>query len=87
VAGEGPGHTWTADNPNARAEMDAIVRQPGHRRRIDYVLVGSWHAHPRASARVRSAALTFDRPVDGVWASDHYGVLVDLDVDADTDRP
>lgn len=87
VAGEGPGHTWTADNPNARAEMNAIVRQPGHRRRIDYVLVGSWHAHRHASATVRSAALAFDRPVDGVWASDHYGVLVDLDVDADTDRP
>jgi endonuclease/exonuclease/phosphatase family metal-dependent hydrolase len=28
VAGEGPGHTWTVDNPTARAEIEQIVRQP-----------------------------------------------------------
>jgi endonuclease/exonuclease/phosphatase family metal-dependent hydrolase len=83
VAGSGPGHTWTVDNAAARAEIDAVVRQPGHRRRMDYVLVGSWHAHPRARALVRAATLAFDRPVDGVWPSDHHGVLVDLDVSLD----
>src|SRR5205807_3863561 len=31
VAGEGPGYTWTDDNPNARLEMDRIVRQPNYR--------------------------------------------------------
>ncbi|WP_211261406.1 endonuclease/exonuclease/phosphatase family protein [Pseudonocardia acaciae] len=87
VAGSGAGHTWSVDNAAGRAEIDAVVRQPGHRRRIDYVLVGSWHSHPRASARVRSATLAFDTPVDGVWPSDHYGVLVDLDVATDPDRP
>jgi len=35
---------------------------------------------PPAHARVRSAALAFDRPVDGIWPSDHFGVLVELDV-------
>jgi endonuclease/exonuclease/phosphatase (EEP) superfamily protein YafD len=35
VAGEGPGYTWDIDNPNARSEMEAIIRQPRHRRRID----------------------------------------------------
>jgi endonuclease/exonuclease/phosphatase family metal-dependent hydrolase len=80
VAGDGPGHTWTADNPTARAEIDQLVRQPNHRRRIDYVLIGSPHAHPDASCRVRSAALAFDKPSEGVWASDHFGVVVDLEI-------
>lgn len=83
VAGDGPGHTWTVDNPNARSVVDQIVRQPHHRRRIDYVFVGSWDAHPNAHCHIRSARLAFDQPVDEVWASDHYGVVVDLDVGKD----
>jgi endonuclease/exonuclease/phosphatase family metal-dependent hydrolase len=80
VAGRGPGHTWTVDNPAAAAEIGTLVRQPGHRRRIDYVLVGSWHRHPDARAEVRAAALVGDHPVDGVWIGDHFGVVADLDV-------
>jgi endonuclease/exonuclease/phosphatase family metal-dependent hydrolase len=80
VAGEGPGFTWEAENPNAREEIASIVGQPNHRRRLDYVLVGGWDAHPRASCRVVSAERVFDAPVDGVWLSDHYGLLVELDV-------
>lgn len=80
VAGSGPGHTWSADNPNAAEDIELLVRQPGHRRRLDYVFVGSPHAHPKAFARVRSAGLAFAEPVDGVWASDHYGVVVDLEM-------
>jgi endonuclease/exonuclease/phosphatase family metal-dependent hydrolase len=81
VAGHGPGHTWTVDNPLAAAEIDRVIGQPGHRRRIDYVFVGSAHAHPRARARIVAARLVGDRPVDGVWLSDHAGVLVDLEVE------
>jgi len=80
VAGEGPGFTWNIDNPNGRSEMDAIIRQPNHRRRIDYVFIGSWYAHPKAHCYIKSAALAFDQPIDGVWVSDHYGVSVDLDI-------
>jgi endonuclease/exonuclease/phosphatase family metal-dependent hydrolase len=80
VAGDGPGWTWSADNPNAREVIDQIVRQPGHRRRIDYVLVGSWHAHPDGYCRIVSAELAFDRPVDGVWPSDHFGVVADVEI-------
>lgn len=80
VAGSGPGHTWTADNPHAAEDIDLLVRQPGHHRRIDYIFVGSPHAHPNAFARVRSAHLAFDKPVDGLWPSDHYGVVADLEV-------
>jgi endonuclease/exonuclease/phosphatase family metal-dependent hydrolase len=85
VAGDGPGYTWDIDNPNARSEMQAIVRQPNHRRRIDYVFVGSWYAHPNAHCYIESAQLAFDEPVDGVWASDHFGVLVDLDIGMEVD--
>jgi endonuclease/exonuclease/phosphatase family metal-dependent hydrolase len=81
VAGHGPGHTWTVDNPLAAAEIARVIGQPGHRRRIDYVFVGSAHAHPRARARIVTARLVADRPVDGVWLSDHAGVLADLDLE------
>jgi endonuclease/exonuclease/phosphatase family metal-dependent hydrolase len=80
VAGDGPGYTWTSDNPNARAGADQIVRQPGHRSRFDYVFVGSWDFHPKGHARIQSATLAFDKPIDGLWASDHFGVVVDLEV-------
>jgi endonuclease/exonuclease/phosphatase family metal-dependent hydrolase len=75
-----PGHTWTVDNPDAAEEIDAIVGQPGHRHRLDYVFIGSWHIHPGGRAVVADARLVFDQPVDGLRASDHYGLLVDLDV-------
>jgi endonuclease/exonuclease/phosphatase family metal-dependent hydrolase len=80
VAGEGPGYTWSADNPRARAEIEQIVRQPGHRRRIDYVFVGSWHAHPDAHCRIEAASLAFDQPTDGLWPSDHFGVVADVEI-------
>jgi endonuclease/exonuclease/phosphatase family metal-dependent hydrolase len=83
VAGEGSGYTWTVDNPRAAAEIEQIVRQPEHRRRIDYVFVGSWHAHPNAHCRIDAANLAFDQPSDGLWPSDHFGVLVDVDIGAD----
>jgi endonuclease/exonuclease/phosphatase family metal-dependent hydrolase len=83
VAGDGPGHTWTVDNPNAAAVIDQIVGQPNHRRRIDYVLVGSWHAHPEAHCRVEAARLAFDQPDGGVWASDHLGVVVEVEIGND----
>jgi endonuclease/exonuclease/phosphatase family metal-dependent hydrolase len=83
VAGDGPGYTWTVDNPNAASVIDQIVRQPDHRRRIDYVFTGSWHAHPNAHCQIRAATVAFDQPADGVWASDHYGLVVDVDIGTD----
>jgi len=84
VAGEGPGYTCTVDNPNARSVVEQIVKQPEHRRRVDYVFVGSWHAHPKAHCQVRAASLAFDQPDDGIWASDHFGVIADLEIGNDT---
>jgi endonuclease/exonuclease/phosphatase family metal-dependent hydrolase len=88
IAGDGPGFTWTTENPNTQEVVDAVVRQPHRHQRIDYVFIGSWHEHPKAYCQVRSAAVAFDRPIDGVWASDHYGVLADVDIGVDepTDR-
>lgn len=80
IAGKGPGYTWTTENPNTRAGADLIVRQPGYRNRFDYVFVGSWDAHPKAHAHVRTAELAFEQPIEGLWASDHFGVVVDLEV-------
>jgi endonuclease/exonuclease/phosphatase family metal-dependent hydrolase len=80
VAGAGPGHTWTVDNPLAAAEIARVIGQPEHRRRIDYVFVGSAHAHPEAQTRIVAAHLMGDSPVDGVWLSDHAGVVVDLEI-------
>jgi len=76
VAGEGPGYTWTSDNPVAAAEIDGLLGQSTHHRRLDYILVGTKHAHPRASARIIRAELI------GVGASlsDHYGVLAELEL-------
>jgi endonuclease/exonuclease/phosphatase family metal-dependent hydrolase len=82
VAGDGPGHTWSVDNPRAAAEIEPLLGQPGHRRRIDYVFVGSALAHPRGRARIVAARLVMDQPADGVWLSDHAGVLVELEVSA-----
>lgn len=82
VAGDGPGHTWSVDNPRGAAEIDLLVGQPGHRRRIDYVFVGDALAHPRGRARIVAARRVLDGPVDGVWLSDHAGVLVELEVSA-----
>lgn len=83
VAGEGPGYTWAADNPNAQSVIEQIVRQPNHRRRVDYVFVGSWHAHPKAHCRIQATRLAFDQPSEGIWASDHFGVVVDLEIGKD----
>jgi hypothetical protein len=80
VAGEGPGHTWTDENPNTRAGIAQVVGQSSYRERFDYVFVGGWDAHPKAHARVEAATLAFDQPADGVWPSDHYGVMVDLEI-------
>jgi endonuclease/exonuclease/phosphatase family metal-dependent hydrolase len=84
VAGNGSGYTWTVDNDAGREAIEQIVGQSEHRRRMDYVFVGSWDAHPQAHCRILDAQLAFDQPIDEVWPSDHFGVVVDLEVGANT---
>ncbi|MFN8643205.1 MAG: endonuclease/exonuclease/phosphatase family protein [Candidatus Binatia bacterium] len=69
VRGGGPGFTW--DNRNANA---ALMFEPD--RRIDYVLVGLGDATGRGW--IERVALACTEPVDGVWASDHFGVVADI---------
>ncbi|WP_245303380.1 endonuclease/exonuclease/phosphatase family protein [Mesorhizobium loti] len=82
TAGEGEGLTWTTLNPNAADVIEQIVGQLRHGRRIDYIFLGGWDAHPRAKAKVVDIKLAFDKPIDGLWLSDHFGVLADIEISA-----
>jgi endonuclease/exonuclease/phosphatase family metal-dependent hydrolase len=64
-----PGWTWDRRNPYVAATGEPSAR-------IDYVLVGL----PTASGagQVRSLRRIGDQPVNGVWPSDHAGVLAEL---------
>lgn len=62
-----PGWTWDRRNPYVAATATA---------RIDYVLVGL--PAVTVAGQVRSVRLIGDRPMDGVWPSDHAGVLAEL---------
>jgi endonuclease/exonuclease/phosphatase family metal-dependent hydrolase len=69
---EEPGHTLSPSNALVRSGEVPL----GRGRRIDHVLVRSGpHGPPLDVAR---CDLFLDRPVAGVWASDHFGVLADL---------
>jgi endonuclease/exonuclease/phosphatase family metal-dependent hydrolase len=70
-AGSGRGHTW--DHSNPFTEELGLPLPPG---RLDYVLI----APGVAEVAVRQARVVCDRPLTGVYASDHFGVLVDLEV-------
>ncbi|MBO0814671.1 MAG: endonuclease/exonuclease/phosphatase family protein [Actinobacteria bacterium] len=68
-AGPGdPGYTW--DHRNGYQDRSVIPDS-----RIDYILVGL----PRQGrGKVRSASLAGTAPVDGVWPSDHFAVVAEL---------
>lgn len=69
AGGRGPGWTWDNRNPFAAAE-----REPD--RRIDYVFVG-WRRDD-GGGRVESARVVCDRALTGTYASDHYGLFVEI---------
>jgi endonuclease/exonuclease/phosphatase family metal-dependent hydrolase len=68
-AGDGPGCTWRDDNP-----YQSVTAWPN--RRLDYVFV-SW-PRPKPLGNPVRAWLAGVEPVDGVVASDHAAVVVDL---------
>jgi endonuclease/exonuclease/phosphatase family metal-dependent hydrolase len=68
-AGDGsPGHTFSRRNPFAEP-----LREPD--RRIDYILV---HGHEAGRGEPLDARVCFDAPVDGIFPSDHFGVVATL---------
>jgi endonuclease/exonuclease/phosphatase family metal-dependent hydrolase len=68
-----PGHTFTIENPLINAEADWSRIPP---RRIDYVLVRCDERGPTLT--IESCERLLDHPVDGVRASDHFGVTAVL---------
>ena len=78
------GHTFSPTNPLVGSSRNPLVVdgetaiEPG--RRIDYVFVRCGDHGPTLD--VSACDLVFDKPVAGVWASDHFGVLADLVVPA-----
>jgi endonuclease/exonuclease/phosphatase family metal-dependent hydrolase len=78
AAGEGPGFTWTTDNPNARSGAEQLFGQSEYRQRFDYVFVGA--PGRGGSIAIRATRLVMNAPVAGLWPSDHFGVLVDVEV-------
>jgi len=69
---DGPGLTWSTDNPYA-------TKAKWPNRRLDYVLVERVEEQP---AVVKAAGLAGTEPIDGVVPSDHYAVWVDFDLPA-----
>lgn len=66
-----PGHTFTPRNP-----LVSGVWRPRPGRRIDYILVRC--EAKGADLEITSCELAFSEPVNGFWASDHFGVVADL---------
>ncbi|HEX2235954.1 MAG TPA: endonuclease/exonuclease/phosphatase family protein, partial [Actinomycetota bacterium] len=81
-AGE-PGHTFTPNNTlTTTAEDGRWELELG--RRIDYILVRCTEHGPTLD--IRACRRFLDSPVDGVWASDHFGVTADLSALSPTGR-
>jgi endonuclease/exonuclease/phosphatase family metal-dependent hydrolase len=68
------GHTFSPVNPLVRAGEMPLERG----RRIDHVLIRCGANGP--SLAVADCRLVFDAPRRGVWISDHFGVLADLEL-------
>jgi endonuclease/exonuclease/phosphatase family metal-dependent hydrolase len=70
--GDDPGWTIDPDNPSTHHEE----RDVNSGRRIDYLLVRCHDHGP--TLRIADCRLAFDQPMAGAMASDHYGVVADL---------
>lgn len=73
IAGNGgPGFTWSNRNPYARTAIEPD-------RRIDYLLAG--YPQPNGIGRIEACHVVCDDEQDGVWPTDHFGVLAALRTD------
>jgi endonuclease/exonuclease/phosphatase family metal-dependent hydrolase len=89
VAGDGgPGHTWTTENPRVAAFVESGLIEPVHHRRIDHILVHGPEGHAitwgsdslRVSQPVRAVATSCQVVFKAQPASDHYGVLAEIEL-------
>ena len=69
AGGEGHGVTWDNRNPYA-----VVKYEPD--RRIDYVFVG-WRGSG-GEGQIVDCRVAGNKPVDGVWPSDHHAVVAEL---------
>lgn len=70
-----PGLTWNYRNPYAEAEREKMAE-----RRIDYILI---RERSGPFAKILSSQVVFDQPSpEGVWPSDHFGVLTEFSHEA-----
>ena len=69
-----PGHTYTPRNP-LLWDWDWPFR------RIDYIFVRCGE-HGGPTLVIAACARIFDEPINGVWASDHFGLVADLEIPA-----
>jgi endonuclease/exonuclease/phosphatase family metal-dependent hydrolase len=67
-----PGHTFTPETP-------IMIGRDWPFRRIDYVFVRCGE-HEGPTLEIASCERIFDEPVEGAWASDHFGLSVELTV-------
>lgn len=68
--GDGAGLTWSNTNPY-------LGRSAWPNRRLDYVMIG-WPREKRPIGNPTRAWLFGEEPVNGIVASDHYGVAVEI---------
>ncbi|MGV0990972.1 MAG: endonuclease/exonuclease/phosphatase family protein [Mycobacterium sp.] len=67
-----PGHTWSASNP-------LVPRRAIHpHRRLDYVMVST--PRRRGAGHVSRCTLAGTAAVEGVWASDHFAVVAEIEM-------
>lgn len=67
-----PGQTFTPENP-----LMALANWDWPFRRIDYLFVRCGE-HGGPTLKITSCQQIFDEPINGVWASDHFGLVADL---------
>ncbi|WP_255461002.1 endonuclease/exonuclease/phosphatase family protein [Edaphobacter albus] len=73
------GHTFTPANPVVKDQVVKDMRpfRDWPFRRIDYIFV-RFGAHGGQALDIVQCARIFDKPINGVWASDHFGLVADF---------
>ena len=75
------GHTFALRNPLMMEDSDVVQERS---RRIDYIFVRADEHGP--TLEITACDLLFEEPVDGVWATDHFGLVAELKVRPDDRR-
>ena len=76
---------WEARHPDERGEtVNFAAHEDWPFRRIDYILVRCGE-HGGPTLPITRCERWMDRPVDGLSASDHFGVVADLALDSAAD--